>query len=145
LPLEIHRKIFRVCDTPTLFHLIHTSSYTRQECLQLFWKFRDDNTWYRPENSTKIFFKQHPIVYDCPEFASHITQVEITLSFVSFDRKQKFWRKFQNIFPSAPRVVLYDPSLEQASSFPIINEEYKGVRIMKYQSLCGWLRRLSPL
>lgn len=131
LPPEIHRIIFRFCDTPTLFHLMHASSYTRQECLPLFWEFREDNTWYRPENPKEIFLGQHPMLYDCPEFASRVTQVEITLPFFSFDRKQEFWRRFQDVFPSAQRVVLYDPNATQAWSGCTGNENFEMSELVR--------------
>ncbi|OOQ90070.1 hypothetical protein PEBR_05012 [Penicillium brasilianum] len=128
LPPEIHRIIFRFCDTPTLFHLIHTSSYTRQACLDLFWQFRDDNTWYRLEKPFEAFAEEHPKLYHCPEFASRVRQVEITLPFGWFDRRREFWGRFQDIFPSAQRVVFYGPCIDRSGRHATISEPPGGVK-----------------
>lgn len=125
LPLEIHRIIFRFCDTPTLFHLMHTCSYSRLECLDLFWKFRDGNTWYRMDVGEHESFGQYPTVYDCPEFASRVTQVEIYVSHYVCGREAEFWKSFQDIFSSAQRVVFFDPCLGQWS-FTRIIQDHKG-------------------
>lgn len=111
LPVEIHRLIFRYCDTPSLFHLMHTSSYTRSECSDLFWE-PVDSTWYRCEysfqtlSSEGVFFP----IYHCPEFASCITQVEVHVDFPNYDitaqRSRAFWGTLLNLFPSLQNVVL---------------------------------------
>lgn len=109
LPPEIHRIIFHSCDTPTLFHLMHTSSYTRSECSNLFWQ-SGDNIWYYPRHCWHIFhFKASPI-YHCHDFASQITHVEIPLPAVDHQliviRGREFWDRLQELFPSARNVVL---------------------------------------
>ena len=109
LPLEIHRAIFQYCDTPTLFHLMHTSSYIRYECFDLFWE-PDRNTWYRHEYAGELFDYDFFPIYHCPTFASRITQVEIGFPFRQLDRMarrgQAFWDKLQQLFPSMQNVVL---------------------------------------
>ncbi|KAJ5807725.1 hypothetical protein N7474_008994 [Penicillium riverlandense] len=112
LPLEIHLMIFRYCDTPTLFHLMHTSSYTRYECLELFWE-PEHNTWYRPEYAKEMFDDKVFPIYHCPEFASRVTQVEISLNLLPLYQRNRralsgraFWDKLQELFPSVQNVVL---------------------------------------
>ncbi|KAF3384823.1 hypothetical protein F1880_001964 [Penicillium rolfsii] len=109
LPPEIRRIIFQSCDTPTLFRLMRTSSYTRSECSDLFWQSGDD-IWYHPHHAWQIFdFKASP-TYHCHDFASRITHVEIPLHLVDYHvmviRGRKFWERVQELFPSARYVVL---------------------------------------
>lgn len=109
LPLEIHRMIFQPCDTPTLFHLMHTSSYTRRECSELFWE-PEPNTWYLPDDTHLLFADGNFRIYHCLEFASHVTQVEINFEHVGLNwptfNGQAFWDNLQSLFPSVWNVVL---------------------------------------
>ncbi|KAF9893495.1 hypothetical protein FE257_010807 [Aspergillus nanangensis] len=108
LPLEIHLMIFESCDTPSLFHLIHTSSYIRSKCLPLFWQFQDD-IWYRPYHADRVVPFQSSGIYHCPEFASRITNVEIPVDFADHSlmtaTARSFWEGLQDTFPSACNVV----------------------------------------
>lgn len=109
LPLEIHRMIFHHCDAPTLFHIMHASSYTRRECSALFWE-PEHNTWYRPDNAHLLFEDQNFRLYHCPEFASRVKQVEINIEYMELNRVassgQAFWEKLRSLFPSVQNVVL---------------------------------------
>lgn len=120
-PPEIHRVVFGFCDKPTLFHLMHTSSYTRQICSDMFWTSREEDVWYHPANSSEMFGRDHAIISDCPEFASRVTQVEITLpvliisnNFAEPSKRRGFWRRVQNIFPAAEKVVISDAGFDRA-------------------------------
>lgn len=114
LPLEIRLLIFQHCDTPTLFHLLHTCSYTRRECLKLFWE-PEDNLWYRSEQGSNIFMKPFYPAYDCPEFASRITQVEIPMYWAQMEimlhNGNAFWDKLREFYPLVRKVVLSGHSL----------------------------------
>lgn len=109
LPPEIHRIIFQSCNTPTLFHLMHTSSYIRSECLALFWE-SGHNVWYQPYHAYQIFTHKVSPVYHCHTFASRITHVEIPLYLADYHqmaiRGREFWDRLQELFPSARNVVL---------------------------------------
>jgi hypothetical protein len=109
LPLELHRLIFQACDTPTLFHLMHTSSYIRSECSELFWG-SGNRVWYRPDHAYYLFNEKDSPIDFCSEFASRITHVEISLYFADHRRMaytgRTFWDRLQGLFPSARNVVL---------------------------------------
>ena len=124
LPLELHRMIFQYCDTPTLFHLMHTSSYIRRECLDLFWE-PEHNTWYRPKFAEEMFRCENHEGFHCPEFSSRVTQVEIGLGDIDLgpepEDKRTFWVKLQRLFPSTRRVVL---TCEDERRSALITPEY---------------------
>jgi hypothetical protein len=109
LPPEIHRIIFQFCDTPTLFHLMHTSSYIRSECSKMFWQSRH-NIWYQPYHADEIFTHKVSPTYHCHEFASRITHVEFPLYTHKYQQMavggREFWDRLQELFPSARNVVL---------------------------------------
>lgn len=109
LPPEIHRIIFQSCATPTLFHLMHTSSNTRSECSKLFWQ-SGNNIWYLPHHAYQIFTHKASPIYHCHDFASRITHVEIPLYLADYHQMvikgREFWDRLQELFPSARNVVL---------------------------------------
>lgn len=135
LPLEIHRIIFRHCDAPTPFYLMHTSSYVRYECLELFWH-ADHSTLYLFEHPHKMFGHKDKVcpIHHCPRFAYCITQVEIGLSFLDHDLMARcgsaFWDNLQELFPSVRNVVLSGNTLQLMSSPPPLgeyDEEYSRI------------------
>lgn len=149
-PPEIHRVIFGFCDKPTLFHLMHTSSYTRQICSDMFWKSNEEDVWYHPANASEIFGWDHAIVSDCPEFASRVTQVEISLSFLTIRdkfseprKRHEFWRRVQSIFPAAEKVVISDTGLDRAL-FSLTPEGYLDGPWRKEQRNISELVVLAP-
>jgi hypothetical protein len=149
-PPEIHRLIFRFCDKPTLFHLMHTASYTRQICSDMFWKSCEEDVWYHPANSSEMFGRDHAIVSDCPEFASRVTQVEITLplfiirdNFADPSKRREFWRRVQNIFPAAEKVVISDIGYDRAM-FSLTPEGYRTGPWRKEQRNMAELVALAP-
>lgn len=90
------------------------------------------------------------MVYDCPEFASRVTQVEITLTFAfprdnfaGFDKKREFWRRVQDIFPSAQKVVLCDPRFDEVM-FPLSRVEYLGGEYQRERRNMAELVALAP-
>lgn len=133
LPPEIRRMIFEHCDTPTLFHLMHTSSYTRYECLELFWEPERD-IWYRLWDGEKLWEENEVItVYPCPEFASRITQVEINIDGLISNRMvlsdQEMWDRVQKLFPSV-RIVVFsgvDPKRSFPRSYGASNKRYSPI------------------
>jgi hypothetical protein len=88
---------------------MHTSSYIRDECLDMFWE-PDHDTWYRPENVDNLFDDEYFPIYHCPTFASRITQVEIGFylqqPYQMPHSEPAFWDKLQELFPSVQNVVL---------------------------------------
>lgn len=132
LPPEIHRMIFEHCDMPTLFHLMHASSYTRRGCSGLLWK-PGHNIWYRPEDAHLLFEGRHFQIHHCPEFASHIKQVEINIENVKLNRvafnTQAFWDKVRSCFPSAQSVVLSgkDPKRSVPPDCGVYDREYSPI------------------
>ncbi|KAK2782307.1 hypothetical protein FQN52_000952 [Onygenales sp. PD_12] len=124
LPREIAFLIFQFCDPPTLFQLMHTSSSIRAETSQLFWTHQDD-VWYRCSDSwLRIITNEPGYIYDCPQFASQVTQLEIHLGFMgpSFEQlpthhvpsrretteeqTRRFWDQVQQSYPSLRKVAL---------------------------------------
>jgi hypothetical protein len=78
LPYDIRLEIYRHCDAPTVFHLMHTTSAIRKETELIFWGHSDP--WYYT-NATWLISKNGVTgaEHHCPEFASKIQQIEIAV------------------------------------------------------------------
>ncbi|PLB44818.1 hypothetical protein P170DRAFT_512960 [Aspergillus steynii IBT 23096] len=113
LPLEIHQMVFELCDPPTLFPLMHTCSYTRRQCSNLFWRSLR-NVCFQLEPMDSVWDGQFCLLYHCPSFASHVTQIDISLNLDQMsstkDVRQGFWDRIRELFPSVSKVVLTCPN-----------------------------------
>ncbi|KAL2787211.1 hypothetical protein BJX66DRAFT_311461 [Aspergillus keveii] len=119
LPLEIQTEIVSLCDLPTLFQLIHTSSHIRAVSLKPFQKCLKELWYYNEVTHTGHYYAAELIgrVLHCPEFARHITQIEISFRLSSWnllaisllgkvsDKARKYWKKIQDLYPSVTKVV----------------------------------------
>lgn len=122
LPLEIRLLILRHCDTPTLFHLMHTSSNLRRESLKLFWAPEED-LWYQSQRGLETFMKPFYPLYDCPDFTFRITQIEIPIRWFSWTIPMtydyhEFWTKLQKKYPQVRKVILSGPQLDSEEMPP---------------------------
>lgn len=126
LPLEIHVLVLRHCDTPSLFHLLHTCSYLRRESLKLFWD-PEENLWYQSERGLETFMKPFFPIYDCPDFTFRITQIEIPISWFSWaipmtNNYREFWTKLQEEYPLVRNVILSGPPVGSKEMPPRADE-----------------------
>lgn len=75
LPAELQLRIFSLCDSPTLFQLMHTSSTIRCEAKKLF--LSDPDAWYTV-NATWIFQGCYPgETFHDMEFMPYVEQLEV--------------------------------------------------------------------
>ncbi|KAJ0413252.1 hypothetical protein BJY00DRAFT_319969 [Aspergillus carlsbadensis] len=122
LPPDIHLLIFQQCDSPTLFQLMHTSSYTRHECSRLFWaqiaSMWCQCAWGKVDNHQQG--RPGLVGYDSA-FCARITQVEVVLGRLEWrfgdslyggenttpeERVRQLWETVAALFPAARTVVL---------------------------------------
>jgi hypothetical protein len=122
LPPDIHLLIFQQCDSPTLFWLMHTTSYTRHESSKLFWA-QIAAMWCRCEWGNIDHFPQgRPglVRYD-RGFCARIAQVELLLGKLELrfgnevhakenstpeERIRRLWEAVAELFLAAWIVVL---------------------------------------
>ncbi|KAL2815246.1 hypothetical protein BDW59DRAFT_166838 [Aspergillus cavernicola] len=114
LPPDLHLIIFQCCDSPTLFQLMHTCSYTRHECAKLFWsQFAD--VWYHLGLGAIKQYDQHRVglVRHNRDFARYTRQVELHLGRMEWKfgdhvetRARQLWGTIDELFPCAEKVVL---------------------------------------
>ncbi|CEL08494.1 hypothetical protein ASPCAL11643 [Aspergillus calidoustus] len=139
LPTELQLHIFRACDAPTLFQLIHTTSHIRTLTLPIFWNIFGRNTWYTINTLSIGYAKLFEITYIAHDksFAKNIAQVEIDIwrglfefrgkyGVLDADKARRFWAMLRDLFPAAQKVVLaglVDPDSVQLPFYAAEEEE----------------------
>ncbi len=128
LPEELRIHIISLCDAPTLFQLMHTSSALRTEASKWFWD--DQEVWYKIDGRWLLGggFTSH--IHYAPDFLARAQRIEIDfvdpkdMSKYFHDGMPKlilangkagrdrgavfrrFWQTFTRVAPSATHVVL---------------------------------------
>lgn len=144
LPVDLQLMVYECCDTPTLFHLMQTSSRTRHAATKLFWENNFDDHWYHCLDYP-LFAQEHntyTIPRHCSEFASKITNIEIDLVRINFlseaddeackstiAKAKDFWVKVERVFPSVRNVILAGCTPREARPPPPgeLDEEYTTI------------------
>lgn len=113
LPTELQLQVFRSCDKPTLFQLMHTSRPIRTEATKLF--FSDPEAWYIVDG---LWFAEgaHPTdgVHDM-DFLHYIQRLHIQFEMFVFpegplidDDLRNVWDRIQFVFPRVSCIMISD-------------------------------------
>lgn len=123
LPLELQYRVFRFCDSSTLFQLMHVSSTTRNEAKKLFWS--SPEIWYTIEGPwlaeggfpvdtlvsldalTCMKYIDVDFAYGDPlDYREFRKPKDLPSDDNEDHRIHRFWKTLQNRLPSATDVVL---------------------------------------
>lgn len=121
LPTELQFRILRFCNKPTLFRLMQTSHFIRNEASKLF--FSDPEAWYCVEGHW-LEMGGHPSdgLHDL-NFLRRIQRVHITFGLIekadwADEKICEFWARVQCLFPQANYVMFGDESIYTPDDLP---------------------------
>ncbi|KAF2420011.1 hypothetical protein EJ08DRAFT_738740 [Tothia fuscella] len=120
LPPELQLRLLGLCDAPSLYQLMQTSSAVRAEATKMF--YARDDVWYTVRVEWLLDDSGYPgPVWHSTQFAKLVQQVEVDFIWLHGEfsdagsseprahiRIQRLWETLIQVFPSAKRVLLYE-------------------------------------